>query len=182
MRLCPSAHYSLRSAVTALGLAATWMLAATAARAQFTFAPPQNYAVAASPKAVQAADLDLDGDTDLVTSNGSSFSLLINAGNGTFAPARTAAVRASIKTFVLGDLDGDSDPDAISGNLNLDFGVSVFLNDNDGEATFGRVRNFTTANNLGLKGQLDTAPDSAKAGRRPCAAPPPVSGADPEAH
>ncbi len=67
----------------------------------------------ASWAGVWAADLDLEGDVDLVLARheGASFALR-NNGDGTFAPLDLFGDVEALRSFAWGDFDGDGDPDA----------------------------------------------------------------------
>jgi hypothetical protein len=62
---------------------------------------------------VWTADLDLDGDLDLVVGvNGAEPVALRNNADGTWGTTRPFAGVVGLRAFVWGDLDGDGDPDA----------------------------------------------------------------------
>jgi hypothetical protein len=68
--------------------------------------------------AIAAADLDGDGDTDVVTGGGNRLELFRNDGSGTFtaSPGLSAGSRATaISALALGDLDGDGNADLVVG-------------------------------------------------------------------
>lgn len=72
-------------------------------------------AVGSQPRDIEAADLDLDGDVDLVTINQSdSVTILRNGGSGTFV-ATTTSVAGGVQPFdlSLGDVNGDARPDLV---------------------------------------------------------------------
>ena len=62
---------------------------------------------------VWAADLDLEGDVDLVLARNEGASLALrNNGDGTFAPLELFGDVEALRSFAWGDFDGDGDPDA----------------------------------------------------------------------
>ncbi|OUJ69801.1 hypothetical protein BXP70_26190 [Hymenobacter crusticola] len=103
------------------------------------FRPGSDPIVYDTPYAVATADVDGDGDLDLVSSNfgaaGSTVSVLPNNGNGTFGYA--APIYAFSNTYsgplflTTGDLDGDGDIDIIIAN-----GFQTGLLFNNGRGTF----------------------------------------------
>ena len=97
------------------------------------FAPDSVYPVGGWPKSVFAADLDGDGDLDLMTQNSGddNVSVLLNHGDGTFAPHSVYTVGASPRSIFAADLDGDGDLDLATANVSSN-DVSVLLNDGDG--------------------------------------------------
>lgn len=73
------------------------------------------------PQAMDAADLDGDGDTDLVVvcTGSSRLAIARNHGDGTFAipeawrPTRVAGEVGGVSAVAIDDVDGDGDPDAM---------------------------------------------------------------------
>ena len=85
------------------------------------------------PSAIAAADLDVDGDLDLVTANtdSSTLSLLPNAGNATFGAATVLASGGVPQALAAGDLDGNGGADlAVTREGPGD--VAVLFNQNGG--------------------------------------------------
>ena len=96
-----------------------------------TFAEDELYGVGQDPRSVAIADLDGDGDADLVVANlrdsDDSVSVLLNNGDGTFAPDLEYRAASTPRAVAIGDLDGDGDPDlAVADSAGND--VSVLLN------------------------------------------------------
>ncbi|MBW4698767.1 MAG: VCBS repeat-containing protein [Aphanocapsa lilacina HA4352-LM1] len=112
-----------------------------------TFGAPRNLVLPArsGPSALVVADLDGDGDLDLVTANvfAAGVSVFLNNGNGTFSAAQNYPAAAGTSDVVAGDLDGDGDLDLMTANRGAD-NVSVLLGGGDG--TFGATRNFAVGN------------------------------------
>jgi tetratricopeptide (TPR) repeat protein len=75
-----------------------------------------------------AADIDLDGDLDIVLGATEGPPLVLrNNGDGTFKELRPFAGAEKLRDFVYADLDGDGDPDAAL--LDNNFRVKVFSNE-----------------------------------------------------
>lgn len=88
--------------------------------------------------AVAAADVDRDGDIDLVTGAGGTLVLWRNDGSGTFATdgaALSAAGRVSaVSALALGDLDNDGNPELVVGQANQP--LAAWLGDPGGTGSF----------------------------------------------
>ncbi|HEY6193838.1 MAG TPA: FG-GAP-like repeat-containing protein [Candidatus Eisenbacteria bacterium] len=95
------------------------------------FAPKQDFTVAANPRAIAIADLDLDGKLDVVTVNGggtSNVSLLPGTGTvGLFAARQDFTVASGPLAVAIGDMNGDSRPDVVTANNGAAGNVSVLL-------------------------------------------------------
>ena len=84
---------------------------------------------------VWAADLDLEGDVDLIAARPEGAPLVLrNNGDGTFAPLDLFGDVDALRGFVWGDFDGDGDPDAAL----LDANGSVHLLANRRSGLFER--------------------------------------------
>lgn len=84
---------------------------------------------------IAAADVDGDGDIDLVAVSGTEGTLCVfrNLGNGEFAPRSTFQLGLPLALLELGDIDADGDMDAVT----IDFALSRFhVARNDGAGDF----------------------------------------------
>jgi hypothetical protein len=106
-----------------------------------SFEAPVHYGVGARPHSIAFADLDADGNVDLVTANENSnnVSVLFGNGNGTFQTHLTFAVGSVPKTVVVGDLNDDGRLDIVTANSAGNYpngstptNVSVLVNDGAG--------------------------------------------------
>jgi FG-GAP-like repeat/FG-GAP repeat len=106
-----------------------------------TFAPPVNYSVGNDPLAIAAADLNRDGNLDLVTVNyqAGTASVLLGAGDGTFQAGATFNVNYFPLSVAIGDLNGDGIPDLAVGSAS---GDEVQVRLGNGNGTFGSPRNY----------------------------------------
>ncbi|UOR05096.1 FG-GAP-like repeat-containing protein [Hymenobacter aerilatus] len=95
----------------------------------FRIARTATFRVGQQPTAVQLADVDNDGDLDVLTSDSGSntVSIRINSGAGTFSGTTSIAVGAAPADLRLADLDSDGDLDLVTVNA-ADGTVSVRLN------------------------------------------------------
>jgi photosystem II stability/assembly factor-like uncharacterized protein len=96
---------------------------------------------------VHVADLDADGDSDIVVANGEdsdSITLLFNNGSGSFSARVVLAVRSAPVAVVSGALDADGHNDLVVANQG-DSTISVLLND--------RLGNFASRQHYDLVGE-----------------------------
>lgn len=109
-----------------------------------TFQPAVTYSTGRGPDALGLADVNGDGNLDLVAGNdtGNSVSVLLGNGDGTFQTHKDYAAGSFPHWVALADLNGDSKPDIVVTNEG-DNDVGVLLNNGDG--TFGAMTTFATA-------------------------------------
>jgi len=113
------------------------------ANGTFADATPKAEAINADTFAVWAADIEMDGDLDVVAGvRGSAPIVLRNNGDGTAKQLQPFAGVTSVRAFAWGDVDGDGDPDAVVVGERGD--LHVFENRQAGE-----FREFTTVPPLG---------------------------------
>lgn len=112
-------------------------------RGDGTFATQQRFAVGSysSPYSVIAADLNGDGQSDLITANYSldDVSVLSGHGDGTFDAPRRFVVGSGPRSVIVTDLNGDGQSDLITVN-HVSEDVSVLLGREDG--TFAAEQRF----------------------------------------
>jgi hypothetical protein len=99
-----------------------------------TFAPRSTHATGVNPFAVTAADLDGDGDLDVITANlygDNNASVLINVGDGALAAPVSYAAGQGAEGVVATDLNGDGLLDlALANELSQD--ITVLFNEGGG--------------------------------------------------
>lgn len=100
-----------------------------------------------APKLIKAADFDSDGDVDFVatTTDGLSFFILKNNGNGTFSAQPATPVELAIKSFNIGDLNGDGDLDLVFTSNEHDSNSKTYIIAyyNSGTGTFSNSASFS---------------------------------------
>lgn len=130
-----SARERRLAAFIAAGLVSAW---GVESRGQLPmgcpFFPVAPIPVGAGPEAIASADIDNDGDNDLIVANraDNSLTILRNTGTAAFvADAETLTSLGQPVALAVDDLNGDTFPDIVAANSLLDT-VSVFLNDGSG--------------------------------------------------
>ena len=101
-----------------------------------TFSGGADPAVGGLPYSVTTADVDGDGDLDLLTANAASntVSVRLNNGSGIFSGGSDPVVGSGPYTVTAADVDGDGDLDFLVTN---DFAGTVSVRLNNGSGTFG---------------------------------------------
>ncbi|UCD17513.1 MAG: PKD domain-containing protein [Candidatus Zixiibacteriota bacterium] len=94
-----------------------------------TFSLPADYQVGTYPMGAISADVDLDGDIDLVTTslNSPYFATLINIGDGSFQPAVNQNIIHGTYGIVSDDFDFDGDADLVVTHSSADL-ISLLRN------------------------------------------------------
>jgi hypothetical protein len=78
-----------------------------------TYSGPQSYAAGSSPTFLLQADINKDGNRDILAadSEGKQIVVLLGNGNGTFQPARFVPLSAAPSKLIVGDFNGDGKVD-----------------------------------------------------------------------
>ncbi|MBL6704817.1 MAG: VCBS repeat-containing protein [Planctomycetaceae bacterium] len=98
------------------------------------------------PDAIETADVDNDGDLDLIAGDAGLISVMLNTGSGAFAAGVTyAAGITNIEDIALADFDSDGDLDIVSAGF---FGTTLGLIMNLGNGTFSAPATLTSSESL----------------------------------
>lgn len=109
-----------------------------------TFAAQVTYAAGTNPQGLTSADLDGDGDNDIVLANytTNNISVYLNNGNGTFAAQVNYAVGTTpAMAITTADVDNDLDQDLIVGNSASN---TMSILKNNGNGTFAAKVDYNT--------------------------------------
>ena len=102
-----------------------------------TFIPGSEVPVGLKPYIVLTADIDGDGDLDLLTPNfeigQNTVSIRLNNGNGVFSGTTNVSVGNQPRGLALADIDGDGDLDMLTANYS---GNDASVRFNDGSGNF----------------------------------------------
>ncbi|MBI4582847.1 MAG: VCBS repeat-containing protein [Planctomycetes bacterium] len=100
-----------------------------------SFSQGPSIPVGQGPRAISAADFDLDGDLDLSVANGDlaggSVTILFNSGDGGFISAQNIPLGRLLFGLLAADLDRDGDSDLTVSNTS-EGSLAVLLNDDSG--------------------------------------------------
>lgn len=92
------------------------------------------------PRDIDTADLDNDGDTDIVvTSEANQIRVMHNDGTGSFAPPIFTVVIGTVSAVELADVNGDQIPDAVVSDFN---GFELEVAFGDGVGGFGPMAQY----------------------------------------
>lgn len=91
-----------------------------------TFQTAVSYATAGTSRGVSLADVDGDGEIDIIARNGiSAARLLTNNGDGTFAVTTSSLAFGTTDITMVGDFNGDSVVDYLSGQAGIGFATYI---------------------------------------------------------
>ncbi len=109
-----------------------------------TFSAPSTLSFISSPKELKAADVDGDGDLDLVVPTSLDVMILRNSGGGTFSAPVAQGQLIGANSVACADLDGDGDLDLVVA-LGGGSAVDVLLNDGTGSFSFLSIYHLTAS-------------------------------------
>ena len=140
-----------------------WSFTIEADTGSGAFIPPKtDYLTGDYPYALSSADLDADGDRDLIVANyySGSVSIFLNNGDGIFLPKTDYASGSGPQSVFPADLDADGDVDLTTANYSAS---TVSILKNNGNGTFQPKTDYSTgiypssvfAGDLDADGDLD---------------------------
>ena len=131
-----------RNSAGALAKPLLFQFAAAATGGYGTFSGGSDPGVGTSPYNVTVADVDNDGDLDLLspTFSGSSVSVRLNNGSGTFGGGSDPGVGSQPRSVTTADINGDGDLDLLTANYNAN---SVSVRFNNGSGSFTGTTDYT---------------------------------------
>ncbi|MBH8571240.1 VCBS repeat-containing protein [Microvirga sp. STS02] len=131
-----------RSSAGALATPRLFQFTAAATGGYGTFSGGSDPSVGVSPYNVTVADVDNDGDLDLLspTFSGSSVSVRLNNGSGSFGGGSNPSVGSQPRSVTTADIDSDGDLDLLTANYNAN---SVSVRFNNGSGTFSGSTDYT---------------------------------------
>ena len=131
-----------RSSAGALASPQQFQFAAAATGGYGTFGGGSDPSVGSNPYNVALADVDNDGDLDLLspTFGGASVSVRLNSGSGIFGGGSDPSVGSQPRSVTTADIDGDGDLDLLTANYNAN---SVSVRFNSGSGIFTGTTDYT---------------------------------------
>lgn len=98
------------------------------------------------PDDVETADVDNDGDLDIIAGDAGLVSVMINTGSGAFSAGVTySAGIGNVEDIALADFDNDGDLDIVTAGF---FGTSLGLILNQGDGTYSAPTTITSSTSL----------------------------------